>query len=87
MDKQNRRSQLLSAVISKDQIKVPLSSYFSMEVPEITTEADYRAAQALYAAMDASVPSQDLHSPVARYVLALGVLMNKWEAKHIPAAD
>lgn len=87
MDKYGRRSQHLSAVISKDQIKIPLNSYLSTEVPEIVTEADYKAAQALYAAMDASVPSQDLHSPVARYVLALGVLMNKWEAKHIPAAD
>jgi len=54
-----------------------------LEPPEITSEAEYDAAKALYAAMDASMPPKDLHSPVARYVVALGMEMTKWEIKNI----
>lgn len=51
--------------------------------PEIISEAEYADATALYAAMDSSVPPQDLHSPVARYVVALGMQITKWEIKKI----
>lgn len=80
--------QVFSAGVPNDQIEIALDHLYGHGgAPTITSEHDYRAAKALYAAMDASVPPQDLHSPMARYVLTLGVRMTEWEARGNPTAD
>ena len=71
----------VSAAVSKKQLEVAFRHFFGIEPSEITSEAEYETAKALYAAMDASVPPRDLHSPAARYVVALGVRMTRWESK------
>lgn len=71
----------VSAAVSKKQLEVAFRHFFGVEPPEIKSEAEYETAKALYAAMDASVPPRDLHSPAARYVVALGLQMSKWESK------
>ena len=49
------------------------------EAPDITSQAEYEKAKALYAVMDAAVPGGDLHSPVARYLISLGGRIAAWE--------
>ena len=82
MEERGLRPQFLSAGVPEDKIDIALSDFYSRGgAPEITSMADYTAAHALYGAMDASVPPDDLHSPVARYVISLGARMAEWEAK------
>ncbi|WP_143079954.1 MULTISPECIES: hypothetical protein [Rhodobacterales] len=83
MDNYNDHLKVVSNAVSKKQLEVAFRHFFGLEPPEITSEAEYDAAKALYAAMDASMPPKDLHSPVARYVVALGMEMTKWEIKNI----
>lgn len=86
MEDRSLRPQFLSAGVPNDQIEIALGYLYGRGgAPVITSEDDYRAAKALYAAMDASVPPQDLHSPMARYVLTLGMRMTEWEARSNPA--
>lgn len=83
MEDHSLRPQFLSAGIPEDQIEITLSHFYGHGgAPEIISEGDYRAAKALYAVMDAAVPPRDLHSPVARYVIALGARMTEWEARN-----
>lgn len=73
MEEHNLRPQFLSAGVPEDKIEIALSDFYSRSgAPEITSMADYTAACALYEAMDSSVHPDDLHSPVARYVISLG---------------
>lgn len=87
MDNYNDQLKAVSAAVSKKQLEVAFKHFFGVEPPEITSEADYESAKALYAAMDASVPPRDLHSSAARYVVALGVEMTKWEIKNNRASE
>ena len=83
MDNYEGQLKAVTAAVSKKQLEVAFRHFFGLVPPEITSEAEYADATALYAAMDSSVPPQDLHSPVARYVVALGMQITKWEIKHI----
>lgn len=79
------RLQFLSAGVPEDQIDIALGNFYgSGGAPEITCAGDYTAAKSLYAVMDASVPSHDTHSAVARYVITLGARMTEGETKHSP---
>lgn len=79
------RLQFLSAGVPEDQIEIALGNFYgSGGAPEITCMGDYTAAKSLYAVMDASVPPQDMHSAVARYVITLGARMTEWEMRSNP---
>lgn len=82
------RAQFLSAGVPADQIDITLGHFFGQGVaPEITSEGEYRAAKALYAVMDASMPPKNFHSPMARYVITLGARVAEWEGRSTPALD
>ena len=54
---------------------------------EITSAAEYRNGMAIYAASDAHLSSDDVHSAVARYVIHLGTRLAEWDGKHtVPKA-
>lgn len=70
----------LAAGVPEDQLEGILDHFHAFgEAAEITSQADYETAKALYGVMDASVPGGDLHSPVARYLISLGPRIAGWE--------
>lgn len=76
------RTWFISAGMPKTQIETALS-YFEETgtAPLITSQREYVAARATYVRMDASLSPDELFSPVARYILSLGVQLSEWERK------
>ena len=88
MEGHSVRLQFLSAGVPEDQIEIALENFYGLGgAPEITCTGDYVAAKSLYAVMDASVPPQDTHSAVARYVITLGARMTEWEMRNSPTSS
>lgn len=74
------RSRFLKAGMSPIQIDAALHCFEDTgEALSISSQAEYIAARAAYARMDASLPPDELFSAVARYVLSLGVKVAEWE--------
>ena len=72
----------LEAGLPEERIDEVLG-YFHIfkDAPEILTLTDYITAKTLYRVMDRRIPSKDVLSPVARYVISLGNRLSEWEAK------
>lgn len=81
MNSHDDRLNISSVAVSKKQIEVAFRHFFGIEPPEITSDADYEAAKVLYTVLKVSVPPQDLHSPAARYVVALTMKMTRWKTQ------
>ncbi|TGN55942.1 hypothetical protein E4L95_14605 [Paracoccus liaowanqingii] len=72
----------LAAGMPKDQLEEVLDYFHAAgEAPAITSVIDYEAARTIYGVMDASMPSGDLHSPTARYLISLGARIVAWESQ------
>lgn len=70
----------LAAGLAEDQVDIVLDHFHGLQgAPAITSVAEYAMAKSTYAAMDAYVPSTDIHSAVARYVISLGARIVVWE--------
>lgn len=76
------RTRYLAAGTPKHQIEAALG-YFEQTgtAPAITSPSEYAAARETYARMDACLPPEELFSPVARYILSLGVQLSEWERR------
>lgn len=66
----------------KTQIESALS-YFEETgtAPVIMSQREYVAARATYVRMHASLPPDELFSPVVRYILSWDVQLSKWERR------
>jgi hypothetical protein len=82
MEEHELRSRLQAAGMTQDLIETILKNLFSRtSMPIIATRREYRTAKKIYALMDACVPPEDVHSPVAHYVITLGARMLQWEIR------
>ena len=77
------RDQFLAAGVPEAQVDAILG-YFDLYggAAEITSAAEYRNGMAIYAASDAHLSPDDVHSAVARYVIYLGTRLAEWDGKH-----
>ncbi|WP_408595275.1 hypothetical protein ACIPCF_18780 (plasmid) [Paracoccus marcusii] len=77
------RDQFLAAGVPEAQVDAILG-YFDLYggAAEITSEAEYRNGMAIYAASDAHLAPDDVHSAVARYVIHLGTRLAEWDDGH-----
>ncbi|TGN60128.1 hypothetical protein E4L95_10910 [Paracoccus liaowanqingii] len=82
------RKMFLAAGMPKDQVDAVLDHFHANGgAADITSVSEYEAARSIYAVMDASVPSGDFHSPVARYLISLGVRIVAWEDQAAVVTD
>lgn len=77
------RRLFLSAGVPEAQVDQAVQQFLIHDVvPPITSEAHYRIAKATYVAVDRSLQSDDINSPVARYTMQLGLQLSEWENAH-----
>ncbi|TGN37863.1 hypothetical protein E4L95_22075 [Paracoccus liaowanqingii] len=80
MPNRDYQKMFMAAGMPKNQIESVLDHFHATgEAADITTVAEYDVAKSIYVVMDASVPSGDFHSPVARYLISLGAQISGWE--------
>lgn len=74
------QKMFLAAGMPEEHVEGVLDHFHAFaEASDLTSVAEYETARTTYAVMDASVPPEDLHSPVARYLLSLGARIAAWE--------
>lgn len=82
MEEHEFQGMFLAAGMPEDHIDKALSRFHAFgDSPKILSLSDYEAAKTIYAAMDARVDPDDVHSPVARYLISLGARIADWEDK------
>ncbi|QDA35655.1 hypothetical protein E4191_15890 (plasmid) [Paracoccus liaowanqingii] len=80
----NFQEMFLAAGMPEDQVDNVLDHFHAVgEAADIISVAEYETAKSIHEVMDASVPSGDLHSPVARYLISLGARIAAWEDQNI----
>lgn len=77
------RDRFVTAGVPEAQVDAILG-YFDLYggAAEITSEAEYVNATAIYIALDKHLAPDDAHSAVARYVIHLGTRLAEWDGKH-----